>query len=255
MAATPVGVIVQARAGSTRLPGKVLMPLAGRTVLAHVLERCRAIGTAAVCCAVPAGARDDGVANAARLAGVEVYRGSEDDVLDRYLQAARLLRLAVIVRVTADCPLIDPEICRTVIDLFDRSGADYACNNLPPSWPHGLDVEVISRDWLERAAREAVEPWQREHVTPFVRRHPDARRVSLPMPPPGRPQCRWTLDHPDDFRFISYVYDRLPSGPIGWDYRQVMAIADGAPAAVLTNQKHDRNEGLKRSMAGRRARP
>lgn len=161
------GVIVQARIGSSRLPGKVLMRLGDRTVLAHVLERCLAIcGIDVVCCAVPDGPADDRVAEEARRSGAEVFRGSETDVLDRYYRAAATFRLDVILRVTADCPLLDPGVCGDVLSLRSAAGADYVCNNLPPSWPHGLDCEAMTFAWLERAAHEASQPYEREHVTP-----------------------------------------------------------------------------------------
>ena len=129
-------VIIQARMGSTRLPGKVLMDLAGRTVLNHVLRRCSAIpGIAAVVCATTVKPEDDPVAAEASRLGIAVYRGDETDVLGRYLEAARSVDAEVVLRVTADCPLIDPAVCRAVLDLREREHADYAANNMPPSWP------------------------------------------------------------------------------------------------------------------------
>lgn len=247
--AARIGVIVQARRGSTRLPGKVLMPLGGRTVLAHVLERCAAIAADVLCCAIPAGADDDPVAAAAERAGAVVFRGSEDDVLDRYCEAAAANRLDVVVRVTADCPLLDPAVCRQLLDLFLRAGADYGCNNQPPSWPHGLDCEVMTVAWLRRAGREAAAAWQREHVTPWIRAHPAARRVNLPMPAPSRAEQRWTLDHGRDYAFLRAIHERLPAGAAGWDHRSVLAIVDADPSLTAINAGYDRLEGLRRSQA------
>jgi spore coat polysaccharide biosynthesis protein SpsF (cytidylyltransferase family) len=243
------GVIVQARIGSTRLPGKVLMRLGAKTVLAYVIERCRAIsGIDVVCCAVPDGSGDDGVAEEARRSGAEVFR-SETDVLDRYYRAAATFRLDVVLRVTADCPLLDPGVCDDVLSLRSAAGADYACNNLPPSWPHGLDCEAVTFAWLERAAHEASHAYEREHVTPFVRNHPAARRANLPMPGVGGAQHRWTLDNDRDMRFLRALVARMPAaGHAAWSYVMPLAIVEADPSLPTINAGQDRWEGLKRSM-------
>ncbi|MGF1641973.1 MAG: cytidylyltransferase domain-containing protein [Rhodospirillales bacterium] len=247
---TVTGIVVQARIGSHRLPGKVLLPLRGRTVLAHVIERCLAIeGAAVVCCAVPEGSADDPVAEEAARCGARVFRGSETDVLDRYYRAARAFDMDPVMRVTSDCPLIDPAVCADVLRLRAATGADYACNNSPPTWPHGLDCEVVTFHWLERSAREATRAWEREHVTPYVRRHPDARRVNLPMPGSGAATHRWTLDNERDYRFLTNLCARLPRGPAAWDWGLPLAIAGSDPALLAINAGQDRYEGLKTSMA------
>lgn len=228
------GVIVQARAGSTRLPGKVLMDLAGRSVLAWVLERCRAIdGVDAVCCAVPEGIADDAVAIEARRQGALVFRGSELDVLDRYHRAAEAFGFAIVMRITSDCPLIDPALSAQVLRSLGE--ADYACNNMPPSWPHGLDCEAMSADWLARAAREATAPYDREHVTPFIRTHAQARRRNVPKPGTSAHHHRWTLDNRRDLLFLREMAARLPAGPAGWDHRVALAIAEADPDLVALN--------------------
>jgi spore coat polysaccharide biosynthesis protein SpsF len=243
------GVIVQARIGSTRLPGKVLMRLGAKTVLAHVIERCRAnSGIDVVCCAVPDGPGDDRVAEEARRSGAEVFRGSETDVLDRYYRAAATFRLDVVLRVTADCPLLDPGVCDDVLSLRSAAGADYACNNLPPSWPHGLDCEAVTFAWLERAAHEASHAYEREHVTPFVRNHPAARRANLPMPGAGGAQHRWTLDNDRDMKFLRALVARMPAGHAAWSYVVPLAIVEADPSLPAINAGQDRWEGLKRSL-------
>lgn len=230
------GVIVQARLGSTRLPGKVLMPLAGRSVLAWVLERCGAIpGIDGVCCAIPEGVDDEDVAREARLCGVPVFRGSEQDVLDRYYRAAGAFGFDTVMRVTSDCPLIDPWLCARVLSMLTRARVDYACNNLPPSWPHGLDCEAMSFDWLARAASEADEPYDREHVTPYIRRHPDALRVNLARLGPSTYHHRWTLDTCIDLWFLQEIAQRMPAGPAGWDHRVALALAEADPALAAMN--------------------
>jgi spore coat polysaccharide biosynthesis protein SpsF (cytidylyltransferase family) len=221
--------------------------------LGHVLERCRAIdGVDLVCCAVPEGPANDTVAAEARRHGAVIFRGSEHDVLDRYFRAAAALGLEVVLRVTSDCPLIDPSLCAAVLKLREQSGADYACNNRPPSWPHGLDCEAVSFSWLERAARKATQAHEREHVTPYIREHPDAHRVNLAMAEPGAAHHRWTLDNDRDLAFLQAMAIRLPTGPAGWDYRAALRIVDNEPDLFLINAGQDRYGGLKKSMAGAR---
>ncbi len=210
-------VVVQARMGSTRLPGKVLMSLAGRTVLSHVLARCGAISNAdVVCCAVPEGRESDPVAAEAERCGAVVVRGSESDVLGRYRQAAQVVRAQVIMRITSDCPLIDPEVCSKVLALRAREEIDYACNNMPPSWPHGLDCEAFTTVALVRADREAASPEEREHVTPWLRRHADIKRANLACREPGQAAHRWTLDYDADYQFLAALFERLPAAATGW---------------------------------------
>lgn len=245
-----IATIIQARLASTRLPGKVLMDLGGRTVLARVIERALAIpGCDAVACAVPEGAGDDPVAAEAARAGAAVARGSETDVLDRYWRAAQGLGADAVMRVTSDCPLIDPQVCGDLITLWREAGADYGSINSPPSWPHGLECEIFSFAWLDRAAREADRPSEREHVSPFIRNHPDIRQVNLPGPGPQTVRHRWTLDHADDLTFLRALWARLPEGPAGWSWRAPFAIVEADPALAAINAGHDRLEGLNRSLA------
>ncbi len=237
-------VIVQARTGSSRLPGKVLKPLAGRTVLAHVLERCRAIpGADVVCCATTDRSEDDAIVEASENAGAVVVRGPEQDVLNRYAMAAEAVGADIVLRVTSDCPLIDPAVCASVLELRTSEAADFACNNMPPSWPHGLDCEVFTRQWLDRADREATAPEEREHVGPYVRSHPDARKVNLACAEEGGVHHRWTLDTPDDFAFMIAVFDRLPEGRAGWNWRIVLDIVRAEPTLSSINAEHARAAG------------
>lgn len=247
---TRTAVIVQARMGSTRLPGKVMETLAGETVLRHVLRRCAAVdGVDVVCCAVPEGCDSDPVAAEAERCEVEVFRGSEDDVLDRYYRAARALGADIVMRVTSDCPVIDPRICHRVLRLRGNENADYACNNMPRSWPLGLDCEVFTFAWLERAAREAVTMFEREHVTPFIRRHAEVRMANLDGPGGVAATYCWTLDTEADLCFLRALFQRLPRGPEGWDYRVPLAIVEADPALAAINARQDRCEGRKNSAA------
>jgi len=236
-------VIVQARMTSTRLAGKVMEDLGGRTVLWHVLTRCAAIPSIdTVCCAVPEGARHDPIATEAEAAGAVVVRGSENDVLDRYHTAAEALGAARLMRVTSDCPLIDPEVCGTVLAALDQGAdgpVDYAANNFTHRFPHGLDCEAFTAAALHRAWTAATEPFDREHVTPWLRRAPDVRRAAIDGPDGSLGAIRWTLDHPEDLAFFRALWPLLPDGIPDW--RQVLDVVAANPAiAALNAGRRDR---------------
>ena len=232
------------------MPGKVLQELAGRTVLRRVLERCAAIeGIDSVCCAIPYGEGDDPVAEEALRCGVVVTRGSERDVLDRYYRAALELEARVVMRVTSDCPLLDPGVAAEVLRLVTAQGAEYACNNLPPTWPHGLDCEAFKSEWLARAAREATLPSEREHVTPFIRKHSSVRALNLPGPGGGLEHHRWTLDTQRDLVFLRALFERMPEGLESFNYRCPLAIVENNPGLAELNSGQDRNAGWNKSMA------
>lgn len=232
-------VIVQARMTSTRLPGKVLMDLAGSTVLAHVLRRCAAIaGIDVVCCAVPEGSVHDAVAREAKAAGAVVYRGDEEDVLDRYWRAARMLGADVVMRVTSDCPLVDPAVCAQVLQLMANTKADYACNNMPSAWPHGLDCEAFTFAALDRAACTARDHNEREHVTPWLRNNPAVAKANLPGPGGWAAEQRWTLDFPEDLEFFRALFAVLPPPPELPSTSDVLALLCSRPDIAAINARH-----------------
>ena len=234
--------IIQARVGSTRLPGKVLETLGSAPVLEHVLRRCQTIdGVDIVVCATVEGKDGDAVAALAEALDFPVYRGSERDVLARYHGAAAMVGADIIMRVTSDCPLIDPAVCADVLRLRQNAGADYACNNMPPSWPHGLDCEAFTRAALDEAAATATAPEDREHVTPWIRRNPAYRHINLAGPGGEWIAQRWTLDYPEDLAFLRAIYDRLPPGPAGHSQRAVADIVRREPALTRINEaRHQR---------------
>lgn len=203
-------VIVQARMGSSRCPGKVMMDLGGEPFLKRCLDRCDRIpGTDFVVVAVPDLPQDDPVADAAASWGYAVVRGSEKDVLSRYAKAAREMQADAVMRVTSDCPMIDPEICGETIRFWQESGADYGCNNMPPGFPHGLDCEVFDADALYAADELATDPYEREHVTPWIRTNPKMKRSSVKGPGQGIQTLRWTLDHPEDVEMFRAIYAEM----------------------------------------------
>ena len=227
-------IIVQARIGSTRLPGKVLKPLNGHTVLEEVLQRCRAIpGADVVVCAIPVSSENDALIAPSTRTGAVVTRGSAGDVLARYHQAAGEVGADVVMRVTSDCPLIDPALCGDVLALRTAEQADYAANNMPPSFPHGLDCEAFTAVALARAHVQASDAYDREHVTPWLRRDDSVKRVALAGPGGTAVAQRWALDFPEDYAFLSALFAKLPAGRTRW--QDTLAVVAANPQISTLN--------------------
>ena len=223
---------------STRLPGKVLLPIEGESMLERVVRRVqRAKSIDKVVVATTEDPADDAVAEAAEMLGVDVTRGSEEDVLDRFRQAAEETGAAHIVRVCADSPFIDPAVCDMVVDAYRASGADYASNKLDPSFPLGLDVEVFSREALEKTWSEAKEPHERAHVTLHMYA-PASGNSSLVLKPvvttPDRHSWRWTVDTLEDLDFAREVFRRL-EGRDDFSWLDVVKLIDKDPALADIN--------------------
>lgn len=220
--------------GSTRLPGKVLMDLQGQTVLARVTGRLRcAASLDEVVVATSVAAADAGIERECERLGVRVFRGNESDVLERYREAAARFQADAVVRITADCPLVDPGVVNDVVEAFKAHAPDYASNVLVRTYPRGLDTEVFSREALERAAAEATQPYQREHVTPYFYEHPLRFRLHPVTGPRDVSVMRWTLDTADDLRFLRAIYARLPEGTSPWT--EVLRILEQEPGLAALN--------------------
>jgi spore coat polysaccharide biosynthesis protein SpsF len=241
--------IVQARMSSTRLPGKVLMPILGEPMLSRQVERLkRARSLDRLVIATSVDPRDEPVAQLASALGLESYRGSLDDVLDRYYQAAVALRPSRVVRLTADCPLADWEVIDQTVESALAGGFDYASNTLRPTWPDGLDVEVMTFGALEAAWREATDPVEREHVTPFIVARPERFRQGSVTAADDLSGMRWTVDEPSDFEFVSRVYEALyPANP-AFTTADILSLLREKPGLAQINQGIGRNEGLQRSF-------
>lgn len=197
--------IIQARMTSTRLPGKVLLPLEGMSVLGHVLTRCKKInGIDAICCAIPLGSDHDVIEYEAKKYDCLTFRGSEDNVLERYYEAAKFLGSQCIMRITSDCPLFSPKVCSDLLDIHLKQKSLFTCNNTPPSWPHGYDCEIFGFQELEEANAKAIDSQDLEHVTPWIRR--SVPIVNLENPNGNQYSLRLTLDTKEDYEFIkSYI--------------------------------------------------
>lgn len=233
---------------STRLPGKVLLPLAGREVLAHVLDRlaiCETVDDVVV--ATSDHLSDDVLAQWCGRRGVKVFRGSLDDVLDRYYQCALQARADAVVRITADCPALDPTIVDEVVQGF--MAGSYDLFYLGGEFPDGLDCAVFSFSALERAWREAMLKSEREHVGPYVVNHPEWFRLGSIQKFKGLAHHRWTLDEPCDLAFLQAVFERLQL-PEGRPFlsRDLLDLLAREPGLMHANQGIVRNEGLLKSI-------
>jgi spore coat polysaccharide biosynthesis protein SpsF len=233
--------VIQARMGSTRLPGKVLLPLGSSTVLEQMLARlahAQCAGTLLV--ATTTDPEDDDIELVCRRAGVRHYRGSPLDLLDRHYRVARALQAGVVVKIPSDCPLIDPEVVDRVIRAFlNHDGAcDYASNLHPPTYPDGNDVEVMSVAALEAAWERATRDFEREHTTPFLWDHPELFRLRNVTHETGA-DLSWThrvvLDYVEDYEVIRTLFDALhPSDPL-FRVADVVQYLDTHPAVAALN--------------------
>jgi glutamate-1-semialdehyde 2,1-aminomutase len=240
--------VLQARHSSSRLPGKVLLPVLGTPMLAMQIERLRRSRRIdALVVATSDQAEDDAVAALCTGLGVACFRGSLDDVLDRFYQSASQRHPATVVRLTGDCPLTDPEVIDNCIDFFREGNFDYASNAVEPSFPDGLDVEVMRFECLAEAWREARLPSEREHVTSFIHSHPKRFRIGHYRSDRDLSHLRWTVDEADDLEFVRAVYAALYHDNHGFATREILALLESRPDLAGLNASHQRNEGMEKS--------
>lgn len=232
-------VVLQARMTSKRLPGKVLRSLAGRPMLSHQLRRLRQMQHAGeLVVATTSLPTDDPVVALCRTESVRFFRGDEQDVLSRYVGAARETHADVIVRVTADCPLLDPGVCDRVVGalLAAPEQVDYAANVLDRTWPQGLDTEVFFRDVLDRMDRMGTSQMSREHVTWFARRErPELFRLASIRDTEDHSDLRWTVDTEEDFGVVESIYAALGLGERVAPYAEILQYVVAHPAISRGN--------------------
>lgn len=241
--------IVQARMGSTRLPGKVLADIAGVPMLRRLLDRLQAVPEIDdLVVATTTNPEDDILAAWLADGRVDCYRGSEDDVLDRFVQAASGRQAELIVRVTADDPLKDPEITSRVIGfLKDDPSLDYASNTIEPTWPEGLDIEVVRLSALMRAHREATLKSDREHVTTYIWNRPEIFRLRNLRWERNLSHWRLTVDKPADLHLVRHIFSQFRDHPLV-GFSEIVDWLENHPELVASNTGTVRNEGYLKSL-------
>jgi spore coat polysaccharide biosynthesis protein SpsF len=245
---TRVVAIVQCRMTSTRLPGKVLMPLCGAPMLERMLER---VGTArrldATWVATTINATDDPVVDLCSRLGYPCHRGSEHDVLSRFAETSGRSSADAVVRLTADCPLIDPGLIDQAVDRYLQGDCDYVSNMHPPTWPYGMAVEVFSAAALHEAQAEATLDAEREHVTPFIYWRPDRYRIANVALEEDLSHHRWTVDTPEDYDLVSRLFEAVyPSHPC-------FTLNDTLAAMAQHPQWREINQHVSQRQAGLQA--
>lgn len=223
-----VWAVIQARTGSTRLPSKVLADLAGAPMLHRVVDRVsRASTLDGVLVATTTAASDDAIVDLLDSRDVAVVRGAEHDVLDRYHDALLATAADVVVRITSDCPLVDPRLIDDVVQVLDLGG-DYASNTLfPRTYPRGLDVEALTAAALTRAWNETDDPGWREHVTPYIYRNPQKFELRRVANDEDWSHHRWTVDTPEDLELVRRIYKALGERPFTWN--EALALVEANP--------------------------
>ncbi|MCL5666506.1 MAG: glycosyltransferase family protein [Patescibacteria group bacterium] len=239
-----IGIILQARMGSTRLPGKVMMKIQDKTVISLIVERLRRVKNAdEIILATSIDPRNEGVVEEARRLGIGYFRGSEENVLDRLYQASKKFSLDAVVRITGDCPLIDPEVVGKGIDLFIGSKVDIVSNTIKRTFPHGLDFEVFTKDSLEKA-------WLSEkdrlgdgflasfvNPTAYIKESGEFKHLDI-LNGTDLSKIRITLDYLEDLKLIEKIYQELyPVNPC-FGLKEVLELLDKKPQLLMINKKY-----------------
>lgn len=242
--------IIQARMSSTRLPGKVLADISGMSMIDRIVQRVAAVSAIQKCVvATTTDLADDVLVEHLQRRSVCVFRGARDDVLDRYYQCAAQHSANIIVRVTADDPFKDPGIVEQAVNLFLADPViDYCSNTLVPTYPEGLDVEVFRYSALARAWKQAAQPSEREHVTPYIWKRPDLFRLTSFEFERDLSSWRWTVDRPVDLEFARTVFAHFSISPLV-PFAEILAWLEANPAVRAINAGIERNEGYLKSLA------
>ena len=244
-----IAAIIQARMSSTRLPGKTLMEIQGEPLLGQLVRRARRIPhLEKIIVATTDNPADAAILDFAARNNLPAHIGSESDVLDRFYQTARKYDVSAILRITPDCPLMDPEVAGKVVDAFVTHDGefDYVSNINPPTFPDGLDAEIFSFEALERSWREAQNKSEREHVTPYIRSHPEIFRLHNVENSEDLSSLRWTVDEVRDLNFARAVCEHFKDRIFGMN--DVLHLLKSRPELAEMNGGISRNEGYLKSL-------
>lgn len=242
--------VIQARLGSTRLPGKTMMTIEGHPLLGHLVKRIKATNYVNdIIIATTVNKRDDAIVEFARNNNLKCYRGSEEDVLDRFYNACVEFGVDTIVRVTPDCPLLDPRVVDLVVSEYVEGIYDYVSNAILPTFPDGLDIEVFSFQTLKKVWLEAEHLSEREHVTAYIVKHPDKFSI-LNVKKDGEDLSwmRWTVDTQKDFEFIREIFSNISIKDDIFFLEDVLDVLNRKPELLKINAGIIRNEGYFKSL-------
>ena len=244
-----VTAIIQARMTSTRLPGKVMLEVLGKPLLYYLIERLQSTASIGdIILTTTVNAQDDSVAKLGSALGIDIFRGSENNVLSRYYEAAKTFGAKHIMRITADCPLIDPDMLDKLVKFYFKNGFDFACNCNPPTLPDGLDAEIFTFQALEHAHEHAIRPSCLEHVTTYIRNHPNAFSLGSWSYPKNLSFLRWTVDEPDDFVLIKKIIEALYPLKKEFRFEDILNLLKQQPELIKINTHINRNEGFLKSL-------
>lgn len=242
--------VLQARTSSSRLPNKVMLPILGKPMLAHQIERVvKSKKIDKLIVATSKESSDNVIEQLCGELGVACFRGNLDDVLDRFYQTTVHEGAEHIVRLTGDCPLADPNVIDSIISRHLSKNSDYTSNSLPPTFPDGLDVEVMTFNALKKAWENAVLLSEREHVTLYLRREDVGNKIDNYENDFDLSDLRWTVDEPEDFKFVSKIYSELYQKNNNFGLQDVLLLLKKQPELNLINSGFTRNEGLVKSLA------
>lgn len=241
--------IIQARVSSSRLPGKVLKLILGKPMLEYQIERINhSKNIDKLIVATSDGNEDDGIEELCNRIGIFCFRGSLDNVLDRFYSAAEEFKPEHVVRLTGDCPLADPDLIDKLIDFYRKENCDYASNCNPPTLPDGLDAEIFSFDALKTAWQNAKFSSELEHVTPYIRNHPECFTLSSWLNPEDLSHLRWTVDESADFDLVKSIYEQLYSNNTIFKTKDILRHLESNSELSKINDDITRNEGFAQSL-------
>lgn len=242
-----IAIILQARMGSTRLPGKVLKPINNHPLLWYTITRLKKVKhECMIILATTDGEKDKELIKFAQSMKIKTFAGSENDVLDRFYQAAKLFKPDIIIRITGDCPLIDPVVIDKCIDVFLSGKYDYVSNAHPPTYPDGLDTEILSMKVLEKIWTIAKKKSEREHVTPYIYTHPDEFKIFNVVNEKDLSSYRLTVDEQEDFELIATIIQHF--GNKDFSTNEVIDFLEEHKKLLEINKKFERDEGYKKSL-------
>ena len=236
-----IGCIIQARTGSSRLPGKVLKKINSKTLLEILLEQLKySKFLKTVVVATTQLKEDNQIVESLKHSGIPIFRGNSENVLDRFYECAKKFQFSTIVRLTADNPLIDPSVIDCVVEKFSSLSCDYLSNTHPRTFPQGNDVEIFSFSALEKSWSNAKTVFEKEHVTPFIYNNQNLFKIENFSNNVDLSNFRWTVDYPDDFKFVEQIFQKITSQPIL--FKDVLSLLETEPELKLINQNYTNNE-------------